>query len=75
MQLELFSHCCQCGEAHPAVATRIHTIQSGRSTRTYHFCSEECRAHFVFNQIRRLEGNHEETRIVVHPVDDPSLDI
>lgn len=62
MQLNLFNSCAQCGTEHPSTETHVHVIHHGRDTKQYHFCSQSCQQHFAQAQMRRLEGNCEETR-------------
>jgi hypothetical protein len=68
MQLSLFNHCAQCGQEHPAIASLSHEYFEGHNYRKRFFCGENCREHFIYNQIRRLEGD-------IAPVDDPSIDV
>lgn len=62
MQGELFKYCHQCGSEHPAKESIVHTIYRGLYSDTYNFCSQSCQQHFAQREMRRLEGNHEETR-------------
>lgn len=62
MQLNLFSYCAQCGTEHATKESIAQTIYRGLYSDTYNFCSQSCQQHFAQREMRRLEGNHEETR-------------
>ena len=56
-QLNLFHHCHQCDEEHPAVDTIVHTIHRGRGSSVYSFCSETCRMHFGRGMQAKLDAS------------------